>query len=85
MIDSVTAVRHTISIGRTHGWSAKSKNALGTDGMHAVMSIPGAFNVEIQSESPDVAVVSYVWKMLEPFTRTDEHLAQRGLRRIEWL
>jgi hypothetical protein len=69
MNDSMRKVRHTVSIGRTHGLLGKSKNSLGTDAIHAVMSISGAFDVEIQSESPEVAVVSYIWQMPEPFTR----------------
>ena len=85
MVDSISAVRHTISIGRVPGMTWKSKNSLARDAVNAVMSMPGAFDVELQSETPDIAVVSYVWFMAEPFTRTTEHLAQRGLRRIDWL
>jgi hypothetical protein len=85
MIDSISAVRHTISIGRVPEMTWKSKNSLGKDALNAVMSMPGAFDVEIQSETPEVAVISYVWRMLEPFSRTADHLAGLGLRRIDWL
>ncbi|MFC5498593.1 hypothetical protein ACFPOE_13685 [Caenimonas terrae] len=49
------------------------------------MSIPGAFDVKVECETADVAVVGYGWRMAERFTQTDEHLAVRGLRRIDWL
>lgn len=85
MIASTSAIKHTISIGRLPGMTWKSKNSLGRDALHAVMAIPGAFDVEIQVETADVVVIGYVWHMSQRFTRTAEHLAGRGLQRIDWL
>ena len=85
MIDTIASVRHTISIGRTPGMRMKSKNSIGKDAVLAVMSMPGAFDVQVESETADVAVVCYAWYLPQPFNGTAAHLAQRGLRRIDWL
>jgi hypothetical protein len=84
-VDSIAAVRHTICLARIAGLTSQSKNSLRVDAHHAIEAIPGAFDVRVESEGQGVAVVSYVWQMSEKFERTAEHLAQRGLRRIEWL
>jgi hypothetical protein len=85
-VESIAAVRHTISVARAiHGAMSRSKHLLGVDAKHAIEAIPGAFDVRVESEVEGVAVVSYVWQQAEKFTRTTEHLAERGLRRVEWL
>jgi hypothetical protein len=85
MVDALAEVKHTISIGRLPGMTWRSKNSIGKDALHAVMSIPGAFDVEIQMETPEVAVIGYVWKMPQRFPDTLQYLEGRGLRRIDWL
>lgn len=77
--------KHTISISRMAGMTWRSRNSLGQDAKHAVMFMPGAFSVEIQSETAEVAVVRYEWHAPQPFARTAAHLAERGLRRVDWL
>lgn len=84
-LETIAAIRHTITIAREPGRTWRSKNSIGVDAYQAVISIPGAFDVKIESETLDVAVISYVWQMSEKYSRTAEHLAGRGLRRIDWL
>ena len=85
MLDSISTLRHTVAVGRLPGSSMKSKNSLGTDACQVVLGILGAFDVALEAETPDVALVSYVWRGTEPFMGTAQHLAAFGLRRVDWL
>ena len=76
--------RHTITVGRSQ-LALSSHNSLGTAALNAIAAIPGAFDVQVESETEESAVVSYVWKAAEKFWRTEEHLNARGLRRVDWL
>lgn len=72
--------RHTITLVRNNkGFLAT--NSIGTDGLNAISSIPGAKDVQIEKESEDQVVISYKWTATEKFWETEEHLSEFNLRR----
>ena len=75
--------RYKISIGRSTGFYL-SNNSVGTDALNAVAAIPGATDLEIESESDDEVEISYVWNLSDKFWMTEKHLAKHGLRRLDW-
>jgi hypothetical protein len=70
--------RHTVTVLRLCGSFA---NDIETDAINGVGSIPGVVDVTIEAGDADSVTLSYEWIGSEDFDRTDEHLANYGLRK----
>lgn len=60
-----------------------STNTIGTDGLNALLSIPGVSDPEIVEESNDYVIISYLWDTqgLAP-DDLDLHFRRFGLQKI---
>lgn len=75
--------RHTITLER-NDFGRLSNNSIGTDGLNAILSIPGAADVQIESESEGRVEISYLWTLPDKFWNTETHLSKFNLRRSDW-
>ena len=72
----------TVRLGRLA--MSVSANTAGTDGLNAMLQIPGVSHTEIVQESESEVVISYSWDdMTPPFDDIDSHLSQFGLYKIQ--
>jgi len=73
--------RHLIKIERNE-CGGLATNSIGTDALNAISSIPGAIEVELDSETKAEAIISFGWDGPKFWDR-DTHLAKFNLRKKE--
>lgn len=74
--------RHRVTVLRSRP-TLRDPSQMEADALSGIGSIPGASDVQIEAVDSGSVMLSYLWSGAEQFERTDEHLAQYGLRK-QW-
>lgn len=75
--------KHSITLRRKGLNGFLSTQRIGTDGLNALLSIPGVENPEIVIESDEQVELTYSWVGDGMFWKTEDHLLEFGLVRAD--
>ena len=75
--------KHSINLKRDGINGFLSTQSIGTDGLNAMLSIPGVGEAEIVAESDEQVEITYLWVGAGEFWETNEHLHKFGLARVD--